>query len=134
MPGPQVLFPVFLLLTVVLLGGVLATGLKGRVRAHLTLVVITVASLGTTIYFAEQLGELYDLASAGRITPVHLFLAKAATFAYLGPALTGWMTLRDRRHKQLHLRLALLTLALTVSAAVTGTWMILVADPLPAQP
>lgn len=131
MGGPQVLFPVFLVLTVLLLVVVVATGVKGRIKPHLTFVVITVASLLTTIYYAEQLGTLYDLASAGRITPIHLALAKLATVAYLGPAISGWMTLRNRRHKTMHFRLAMVTLGLTVAAAVTGSWMILVATPLP---
>ncbi|MCC7014603.1 MAG: hypothetical protein IT454_18730 [Planctomycetes bacterium] len=134
MSSPQVLFPVFLVVTVLLLGAVVATGVKGRVRPHLTFVVITVASLLTTIYFAEQLGELYDLKAAGRITPIHLTLAKLATVAYLGPTVTGWLTLRNRQHKSLHFRLAMVTLGLTIAAAITGTWMILVAEPLATTP
>lgn len=134
MPGPQVLFPTFLILTVALLGLDVYTGLKAKLAAHLTFVVITVASLVAAIWFALELGELYDLESAGWITPVHLKLARIATYAYLLPAASGLMTLRDRKHRKLHFRLAMLTLSLTVLAAITGTWMILAAQPLPAQP
>jgi hypothetical protein len=127
---PVVGFPLFLILTVGLLGLVVATGLKGRVRQHLPLVAGAVVSLGVTIFFAEQLGELYDLEAAGRIYPVHVFLAKVATASYLLPIATGAMTLRDRRHRGLHFRFAMLVLALTVLTAVTGTWMLLAAEPL----
>lgn len=132
MPGPQILFPVFLVLTVLLLGGAVVTGLRGRVRLHLATVAVTVVSLVLTIWFAERLGELYDLDSAGAIKDVHLALAKIATFAYVAPIASGVMTLRDRRHKRLHFRFAMIVLALTVAAAVTGTWMLLAATPLPA--
>jgi hypothetical protein len=132
MSGPSLYFPLFLALTVALLACVVSTGLKGRVRAHLTLVVLTVASLLTTIYFAEQLGELYDLSQAGFVTPLHLFLAQLTTVAYLAPTISGWMTLRNRRHKRLHFRLAILTLVLTVAAAGTGVWMLAAAEPLAA--
>jgi hypothetical protein len=132
MSSPKILFPVFLVLTVLLLIAVLVTGLTGRVRAHLTLVGLTVTSLAITIYYAEQLGELYDLASAGWITPVHLAIAKAATGSYLLPLVTGLMTLRKRTHKRLHFRMAMVAFTLTVLAAGTGVWMLAAATPLPA--
>jgi hypothetical protein len=131
MPGPQVLFPALLAATVLLLGAAVVTGLRGRVRLHLWTVGTTVVSLGLTIWSAEQLGELYDLDAAGAIKPVHLALAKIATAGYLAPLITGWMTLRDRRHKRLHFRCAMAILVLTVTAAITGTWMLLAAEPLP---
>lgn len=131
MSNVKVLFPFFLVLTVLLLAGVVVTGLTGRVKPHLTLVGLTLASLGLTIFYAAQLGELYDLDSAGAITPVHLMLAKIATFAYLAPAISGAMTLRNRAHKRLHFRLAMVVLGLTVAAAGTGLWMLLAAQPLP---
>jgi hypothetical protein len=46
---------------------------------------------------------------------------------------SGVMTLRDRRHKKLHFKLAMLTLTLTVLAALTGTWMIFAATPIAAS-
>jgi hypothetical protein len=87
-------------------------------------------SLGVAIYYAEQLGEQYDLEAAGAIKDVHLALAKIATLSYLAPIASGIATLRNRARKKLHLVLALTTVALTVAAAVTGTWMILAAEPL----
>jgi hypothetical protein len=133
MPSPQVLFPTFLLLTVALLGVVVYTGLRGKLAVHITFVVITVLSLAAAIWAALQLGELYDLESAGWITPVHLKIARVATYAYVLPAVSGVMTLRDRRHKKLHFKLAMLTLTLTVLAALTGTWMIFAATPIAAS-
>ena len=133
MPSPQVLVPTFLLLTVALLGVVVYTGLRGKLAVHITFVVITVLSLAAAIWAALQLGELYDLESAGWITPVHLKIARVATYAYVLPAVSGVMTLRDRRHKKLHFKLAMLTLTLTVLAALTGTWMIFAATPIAAS-
>lgn len=128
--SPIVGFPAFLVLTVALLGGVVATGLRRRMRLHLILVASALASLGVTIFFAEQLGELYDLASAGRITPVHLTMAKLTTVAYLLPIVTGAMTLRDRRRRPLHFKAAMAVLALTLLTTATGLWMILAAERL----
>lgn len=124
-------FLAFLLLTVLLLGVTVATGRMSRVRAHLACVAMTLVSLGLTIYFAERLGESYDLESAGAIMHVHLAFAKIATLSYVLPAASGIATLRNRSHRKLHFKLAMTTLVLTVAAAVTGTWMILAAEPLP---
>lgn len=127
---PTIGFVASLAATLALLAGVVLTGVRARVRAHLFLVACSVTTLGVTIVFAKSLGEHYDLAAAGTITPVHLALAKLATAAYLLPIASGIATLRDRRHRRLHLRLALLTLALTVLTAITGTWMLLAAEKL----
>ncbi|MCZ6596446.1 MAG: hypothetical protein O7B99_02285, partial [Planctomycetota bacterium] len=113
-------FIAFLVLTVVLLVGVVATGLRARRRIHIPLVVLTVLSLAGTIWFAEKLGKLYDLDAAGRIKDVHLFLAKATTAAYLLPITTGVMTVRRARFRRLHRRVAFTVLALTVVTLVTG--------------
>jgi len=122
-------FVVFLVVTVLLLVATVATGLTARLRAHLVLVAVTVLSLGVTIWFAEQLGLEYDLTAAGAIKDVHLSLAKLATLSYLGPLASGFATLRDRAHKKLHLRIALVTVVLTVLAAATGAWMLALAEP-----
>jgi hypothetical protein len=126
--SPDYGFPLFLVLTVLLLGGVVASGLKGLLRLHLPLVALALASLGVTIWFAERLGEHYDLESAGWITPVHLTVAKLTTAAYLLPIGTGVLTLRNRRHKRLHLCCALTVLALTLLTTGLGLWMILAAE------
>jgi hypothetical protein len=123
-------FVIFLLVTVALLVATVVTGLTARLKPHLVLVACTVVSLGVAIYYAEQLGEQYDLEAAGAIKDVHLALAKIATLSYLAPIASGIATLRNRARKKLHLVLALTTVALTVAAAVTGTWMILAAEPL----
>jgi len=126
----EVTFSVFLLLTVVLLVGVVVTGLRARRRIHLTLVATTFASLATTIVLALRLGELYDLEAAGTITPVHLTLARINAFAFLLPVATGFWTLRRAERRPLHRKAAFLVLALTVASAATGTWMMLSAPPL----
>lgn len=120
----------FLVLTVVLLALVVVSGLKAKRRRHLTLVFFTVVSLAVTIYWAEQLGEEYDLESAGLITPVHLWMAKLTVAAYLLPVVTGLATLRDQRRRKLHGKVAFAVLALTLATFVTGLWMILASQPL----
>lgn len=122
-------FVVFLLATVALLCGVVVTGRRARLAWHLPLVGLTLISLAVTIVHAKELGQRYDLASAGRITPVHLALAKIATAAYLAPAITGVLTLRDRKHRRLHSKAAMLVLALTLASTLTGLWMLLAASP-----
>ncbi len=122
-------------MTVVLLVGVTLTGLTRRMRLHLPLVGAAVASLGGAIFFAVQLGELYDLEAAGLITPIHLGLAKLTTALYLAPLLTGLATLRARgpareRLRPWHRAAAFLVLGLTVVTTVTGAWMILASTPL----
>jgi len=128
--SPDLGFPLFLVATVLLLGGVVATGLRGRLRLHLALVASALASLAVAIWYAKQLGNLYDLESAGLVTDVHLALAKATTAAYLLPLVTGALTLRNRRHKPLHFKLAMAVLALTLLTTVLGLWMILAAERL----
>lgn len=123
-------FVVFLFVTLGFLGGVVVTGMKAKRRLHIPLVVLAVASLGVTIFYAEQLGREYDLESAGWITPVHIALAKITTLGYLLPIATGIATLRDGRRRPLHRKFAFLILALTVVTAVTGTSMVLLSDPL----
>lgn len=119
-----------LALTLCGLGLVFWSGMRARLRVHLPAVACTVALLGLTIWFAERLGGEYDLEAAGAIKPVHLLLAKLATAAYLAPLATGVLTWRNRRWRPVHRVAACATLALTVSAAVTGTWMLLAAEPL----
>lgn len=120
-----------LLLTVGLLAVVVWTGLRAYRRVHLACVAATLAALGTTIYFAERMGAHYDLAQAGWITPVHLWLAKLTTLAYLAPLATGVLTLRRAAWRPRHRVCALAVLALTVATAITGSWMILASERLP---
>lgn len=124
-------FLVFLGLTLCGLGGVFWTGLRARRRQHIPLVILTITLLGVSIYYAERLGDGLDLKAAGRIYPVHIFLAKTTVVAYLVPVVTGIMTLRlGPRWRKLHGRMAWTILALTIVTAVTGTWMALAAPAL----
>ena len=129
--SPERGFVLFLGLTLALLGVVVFTGLSARRRVHLTTVALAVVSLGVTIYHAEAMGDHYDLAAAGAITPVHLAIAKLTTLAYLAPVVTGVLTIRDARWRPRHRVCAFLVLAMTVATAITGTWMVLAAPRLP---
>lgn len=123
-------FVLWLLVTLALLGAAVWTGFAARRRAHLALVVGAVAALGVTIYFAERLGRLYDLASAGAITPIHLFIAKVTTVAYLLPIASGIRLWFRPGARGAHRILAFTVLGLTLVTAFTGTLMILLAEPL----
>jgi len=129
----EVGFLAFLALTLALLAAVVRTGLRARRRWHLSFVALTVAALGATIFFAEKMGEHYDLDSAGWITPVHLWLAKTTTLGYLAPVVTGALTLRNPAWRPRHRVCAFGVLALTVLTAVTGTWMLLASERLPTS-
>lgn len=121
----ELVFALLLLLTVALLGGAVLTGRRARRALHLVLVALTLASLGASIVAAKRLGDVYDLASAGRITPVHLALAKVTTASYLLPLATGIATLRRPRVRRWHARAAYVVLVLTLLTTVTGAWMLL---------
>ena len=116
-----------LLLTLLLLGGAVATGRRHERRKHFAIVACVFVSLGLTIWAAERLGAVYDLASAGMMKPIHLTLAKAASLSYLLPVITGIRLLRGSGGRGAHRFAAGLAIFLTVIAAVTGTWMILLA-------
>jgi hypothetical protein len=121
---PRLGFAIFLFSTVLALVAVVITGLRARVPIHIACVATTLVLLGVTIYFAEKLGELYDLQRAGVITPIHLTLAKTTTAAYLLPIVSGVMTLRNRARRALHFKLAMLVLTLTALTAITGSLML----------
>lgn len=123
-------FLAFLVVTLAFLGGAVVTGLRARRSLHIPLVVGAIAALLTTIYFAERLGESFDLEAAGSIYPVHIALAKTTTLLYLAPVVSGIATIRNARFRRLHFRIAVAVLLLTVATAVTGTWMVLAAEPL----
>ena len=125
--SPERGFAVFLALTLVLLALVVATGLRAKRRWHIPFVACAVASLGLTIWYADQVGKLYDLESAGAITPIHLTLAKITTAAYLLPIASGLRTIFRPANRRLHRKLAFLVLGMTVLTAITGTWMMLAA-------
>ena len=123
-------FGLFLVVTLILLGAVVVTGKRSLRRRHLTLVVLAFVGLGLAIYYAEKLGEEYDLKSAGRIFPVHLAFAQITVFAYLLPVITGVMTIKAKCKRTTHGRVAVAVILLTVVTAVTGLWLVLAATPL----
>jgi hypothetical protein len=128
--NPTVAFVVTLVLTLVFLGAAVVTGLKARRKQHLPCVGGAVVMLALTIYYALELGELYDLESAGVITPIHMTMARVNTAAYLLPAITGVRTIKNPKGRKLHGRVAFTVLVLTVITAVTGGLMLYWATPL----
>ena len=125
-------FLAFFALTLVLLAVVAWSGLTARRKVHIPCVVLTLAALGVTIHYAYELGKIYDLKSAGIITPIHLTLAKLTTLAFLAPIATGIRTIFVPSTRKLHRKLAFTVLAMTVLCAITGTIMIMRAQRFPA--
>jgi hypothetical protein len=128
--NPTVAFLGSLILTLVFLAGAVVTGLKARRKQHLPCVAGAVLMLLATIYYAIELGEFYDLESAGVITPIHKWMAKVNTAAYLLPLASGLRTLKHPRNRKLHGRFAFAVLILTVCTAATGALMLYWATPL----
>jgi len=124
-------FLLSLALTLVALGVTVVSGFKARRKVHLPAVATSVVLLLVTIYYAEQLGTLYDLETAGVIKPIHLFFAKLTAPAYLLPIVSGFRTLKRPSNRSLHRKLAFLILALTVISAATGAAMVFMAERLP---
>jgi len=116
--------------TVVVLVGVIVSGMRERRRIHIPLVIVFFATLGTTIWFAERMGRALDLKAAGWITPVHLALAKTTTLAYALPMISGMLALTSERWKARHKCLAWLLIAMTLATVATGAWMALKAPHL----
>jgi hypothetical protein len=119
-------------LTVAFLTAVVVTGLRGMITVHIPCVVATLAALVLSIYYALELGEAYDLESAGAIFHVHMAIAKVATASYVLPLVTGVRTLFKSSHRRQHFWSAMLVLALTAAATITGAWMLLLSEPRPA--
>ncbi len=127
---PAAGFLTFLCVTLVCLGGVVVTGRAAKRKAHLSWVAGAVVGLGVTIYFAEGLGERYDLEAAGWIYPFHLLFAKVTTGSYLVVVGSGVATIKQSSHRKTHSRIAYSVLFLTVLTAITGASMLLAATPL----
>jgi hypothetical protein len=123
-------FLLFLGITLLCLSGAVITGRAARRKIHLRIVTLTVISLVVTIYYAEQLGKLYDLEAAGWIYPFHLLIAKVTAASYLVVIASGFATLKNTARRKTHSSIAYSVISLTVLTAITGTWMILAATPL----
>lgn len=123
-------FLLFLGVTLCCLTVAVITGRAARRKIHLRVVTLTVISLAVTIYYAEQLGKLYDLEAAGWIYPFHLLIAKVTASSYLVVVASGFATLKNTARRKTHSAIAYSVISLTVLTAITGTWMILAATPL----
>lgn len=127
----EVGFLTALLVTVGFLVGAMITGRARRIGAHVRFVACAVLTLGVAIYFALEVGKLYDLEAAGRITPIHLGLARVTTALYLWPLVTGPLAYRGMVPRRVHRVGAWLALAATLAATVTGVMMLMGAERLP---
>ncbi len=127
---PTLAFALAFLVTLVLLAVVAWSGMRAKRRVHIPAVAMTYVSLAVTIYYAYGLGRILDLHSAGIITPIHLFLARAATVAIVLASLIGLRTAFHPQTRGLHKRAAWLALSIVVLAAVTGVVMVCLADPI----
>ena len=121
---------VSLLVTVVLLGVVVLTGLRAMRRVHVPMVAVTVVALGITIWYAKEVGKIYDLEPGGWVTTTHLWMAKVTTGAFVLPIASGWRTLKHPETRPLHRKLVVLVLTLVVVTTVLGIGMMALAEPL----
>lgn len=128
--SPPAAFAIAFLVTGALLGVVAWSGMRARRRVHVPAVVLAYASLFVTIWLAYALGHTIDLASAGAITPVHLFLARAATLALVVASAMGLRTVFAPKARGTHKRLAWIALSIVALAAITGIVMVSLADPV----
>lgn len=122
--NPGAGFVIFLFVTLVCLGFAVVTGRAAKRKKHLCWVSGAVLGLLVSVYYAERLGELYDLESAGWIYPFHLLIARVSTASYLVVICSGIATIRQSSRRKTHGRIAYSVLGLTVLTAVTGVWMI----------
>lgn len=115
--------------TIALLAAAVVAGFARKRTQHVVLVILAMVSLAWTINRALRLGRVYDLESAGPITPVHLTLAKATALFLILPVLAGMRLLRTGQGRVLHRELALAALALVVLATISGIVMMALAKP-----
>jgi len=128
--SPGLGFVLFLGVTLAGLGGAVVTGRAAKRRLHFRWVATAVVGLGATIYYAEKMGEFYDLEAAGWVYPFHLLIAKVTIASYLVVIGSGLATIKQSSRRRTHGRIAYSVIVLTVLTAITGTWMILAATPL----
>ncbi len=100
-------------------------------RGHVKAVVAFLVALLVTLYFAESVGRRYDFADTPK--KIHLTLAFTTAGFLVVPLVTGIQHWRGRMSRQLHSRLAMVFLVLTVSSVATGVWMLSTRTPK-AQP
>lgn len=86
--------------------------------------------LALSIYYALELGHLYDTQAAGLITPIHHTMARVTTASYLLPIATGLRTIFVPSTRKLHRKVAFLVLSMTVLTAITGTIMLCLSPPI----
>lgn len=125
---PLVPFAAALGTTAALLGCAAVAGRRRKIGGHILFVWAAVVMLALSIKFALDLGKAYDLESAGRITPIHLTIARITTISYLWPLLTGPLAMRDKVPRKLHRVGAWCALLLTLAALVTGAMMVMGAE------
>ena len=130
MEAPEIGFLGSLILTIALLLGAAIAGRSQRIRVHIVFVALSLAGLGTAVYFAIRTGELYDLESAGLITPIHLNIARITSLLYLWPLVTGPLAWGGRIDRRMHRIGAWLVLVMTLVATVTGVAMLWSAERL----
>jgi hypothetical protein len=131
-------FLIALVVTVALLGGVIASGVRRRRRAHYVLVAVFFAALAVTIWRAEVLGASgggMDFAAAATAQLLHR-IAVAFTFALVPWLLVSGVRLarapqaREPALRRTHRGLAVAFVAGVLAAAVLGsvmTWQALAA-------
>jgi hypothetical protein len=108
--------------TVLLLAVALVFAFKHKPRAHIGCICGFLACFLVTLYFAETLGQRYDLSQPSKW--IHLSLAIWTTLFTLAPITTGLQHWRGKWKVQTHKRLAWVWGACLLAALGTGIWML----------
>lgn len=122
-------FAISLIVTVVLLGCTIWTGLQGRRRAHIPLALSTVAALAFAIVQARLYGEGFEI-PALRLR-IHLSLAFTALGLLPCAAFSGVLLIRNEAVRPWHRRLTWSFVVVTVTAMAAALWMLAGAEPKP---
>ena len=116
------IFVVSLVVTVLLLGCTIWTGLRGRRRAHYPFAVATVLSLAFAIVQARIYGESFVI-PAMRLR-IHLSLAFTALGLLPCAAVSGFLLIRRPGVRKWHRLLAWSFVVVTVAAMGAALWLL----------
>jgi hypothetical protein len=113
--------------TGVALGAAMVLGHKGRVRAHISLILVFLAGFVVTIYFADRTGTYFGFEP--RAQSIHMPLAYAGTASALLPVTTGLLHWLKKGSLFLHRAAIGVFLLAFVAASATGGYMLTTRHP-----
>lgn len=107
--------------TVVVMAAALATGWKRQRGPHMVLGILTMVSLGVTIWLTEELVRSYDFPADVKRT--HLWFAKTGGLLALPVIVTGVALWRTEKARRWHKIAVYVWIVSVLTATGTGLWM-----------